>query len=315
MGYFCALRPAHLVVLAGCLSSGLAFAQDRRAVENIAQAKSGYVGSAASKKTRSPILPEGRLEFGGELVFLTAERDLTLAPLDFSDVGLLPLHVRAAPTHWLELSGGTTLLVKQGESMDESVWQGSDLGLRVPFGSQFAGTIHGVLGPLMNDQGHWWQGESSLLGRFEANHYLRFELRAGYLLTALRYSRAALPNAWIHELVSHGEVQFSGDSGGAWIGADYFVPVASGPGGSTAERPGLDPNVRLNLEVGAVLSPRRTNWDLYVAYVVVDRGDVEEPETTLPILNGGFDQRQLLLGVQYHFDLAQKRDENADPWQ
>jgi len=73
------------------------------------------------------------------LVFLTADRDLTLTPIHFSDVGLLPVHVRASPSRWLELSAGTSVLVKQAEAMDEPVWQGSDFALRVPFGAAFAG--------------------------------------------------------------------------------------------------------------------------------------------------------------------------------
>jgi hypothetical protein len=314
VGYPTRIRCTHLLAVALLALSGRALAQDWRSVVVVPQSATSYRDSPASKKTRSPILPEGRLEAGGELVFLTADRAPALTPIRFSDVALLPLHVRASPSPWLELSVGTSVLVKQAEAMDEPVWQGSDFALRVPFGAAFAGTVHGVLGPLMNDQGLWWQGESSLLGRFEANDFLRFELRSGYLLTALRYSDSVAPNAWIHEVVAHGEVQFSGDVGGAWLGVDYAVPVASGPGGSTADRPGLDPNVRLNLEVGAVLSPRSTNWDLYVAYIVVDRGDVTRPETTLPILFGGFDQRSLLLGVQHHFDLSKKRDENRDQW-
>jgi hypothetical protein len=62
----------------------------------------------------------------------------------------------------------------------------------------------------------------------------------------------------------------------------------------------------LNLEAGAVLTPRHTGWDLYVSYAIVDRGDVESPGTTLPVLNGGFDQIQWALGVQHHFDLHQE---------
>lgn len=265
-----------------------------------------YSGSAATKTTRSPILPKHRLEVGGELVFLTADRDLDLAPLRFSDVALLPLHVRGTPSEWLEVSGGTSLLIKESEAMHESVWQGSELGLRVPFGSIFASTVRAAIGPLMKKQGHYTQTESSLLVRLEALDELRFELRGGYTLTGLSYSHSSVPHAWLHELMTHGEIQFGGKEGGAWIGVDYYVPIASGPDRTSLSRKPLDPNVRLNLSLGAVVSPRHTNWDLYVAYVIVDRGDVARPETTLPIVNGGFDQRLWILGLQHHFDLDEK---------
>lgn len=276
---------------------------------------SSYGGSSAAKKTRSAILPEGRLEVGGELVFLTADRDLSLAPLRFSDVALLPLHVRGALNPWLELSGGTALLIKESEAMQEKVWQGSELALRVPFAKIFAGTVHGALGPLMRNQGLWWQGESSLLAKLEAEKHMRFELRGGYTLTALRYDQGSARNAWIHEVMAHAEIQFGGEGGGAWIGVDYYVPVASGPKRNDPSHVPLDPNVRLNLQFGAVLSPERTNWDLYVAYVIVDRGDVNKPGTTLPILSGGFDQRLFILGVQHHFDLGENPKRQRGSWE
>lgn len=197
MGYPIHIWSTSLLALAVLTTSAHALGQDWRSVVVVPQSASAFRGSAASKKTRSPILPEGRLEAGGELVFLTADPAPALTPIHFTDVGLLSLHVRGSPGSWVELSAGTSVLVKQAEAMDEPVWQGSDLTLRVPFGAAFAGTVHGVLGPLMSDQGLWWQGESSLLGRFEANDFLRFELSSGYLLTALRYSDSVAPNAWI----------------------------------------------------------------------------------------------------------------------
>ena len=43
-----------------------------------------------------------------------------------------------------------------------------------------------------------------------------------------------------------------------------------------------------------------------------DRGELDKPETTLPILDGGFDQLQLAIGVEYRFD--PKRREEQDDW-
>jgi len=268
----------------------------------VATEGASYGGSPASKATRSPILPAGRLELGGELVFLTADRDLLGEELKFSDVVLMPLHVRMAVTKWLELSAGTSLLIKQSEDMREPVWQGADLALRIPFGAHFAGTVHGAGGPLMFDGGHFWQQESSLLTRLSANDWLRFELRAGYTITALRYDDGS---STLHELMTHAEVQFGEKGGGAWVGVDYYIPLASSTRGNA-----FDPNNRINLVVGCVLSPKRTGWDLYLSYGVVDRGSVDHPETTVPILSGGFDQRQIAIGVQHRFDLFEKKKKN-----
>lgn len=295
-------------------AASAARAQDISVSAPMAASGNSYGGSAATKATRSPILPKHRLEVGGELAFLTADRNPDSAPLRFSDVALMPLHVRGTPSDWLELSGGTSLLIKQSEEMHEPVWQGSDLALRVPFSSIFASNVHVTLGPLMKKQGQYWQTESSLLARLEALEELRFELRGGYTVTGLHYSRSSVPHAWLHELMTHGEIQFGGKEGGAWIGVDYYIPIASGPDRGTLSRRPLDPNVRLNLSFGAVVSPRRTNWDLYVAYVIVDRGDVAHPESTLPIVSGGFDQRLWILGVQHHFDLD-KKDRDRRGWE
>jgi hypothetical protein len=272
---------------------------------------SSYDGSAASKVGDSAILPNGRLETGGELVLLTAAQDLAGAEVQFTDVSLLPLHARMAVTPWLELGAGTQLLVKQSETMAEPLWQGANAALRVPFGSAFAGTLAGGGGPLLKDQGLWWQLETSLLTRLAANDWLRFELRAGYTFTSLHYSDLASSPTRMQEVMTHAEVQFGERDGGAWLGVDYFIPIDS-DSQATAERPALDPNVRLNLKVGAVLSPRRTGWDLYVSHAFIDRGSVDRPGTTLPVLNGGFDQRQWTLGVQHRFDLYAKAESDAD---
>jgi hypothetical protein len=306
----CTFKPKNVSIVVFALAYVLtreAYPQEVSMMET--SSGSSYGGAHVSKKTRTPIIPAGRLELGGELAFVTADRDLDQNPIRFTDVALLPLHVRYAPSRWVELSGGTAVLIKESESMSEKVWQGSNLAMRVPFGSVFAGTIHGALGPLMKRQGLWWQGESGLLAKLEASREMRFELRSGYALTVLKYADAntSAPNAWIHEWMAHGEIQFGEQEAGGWIGADYYIPVASGPGGDNFGHPALNPNARLNLEIGAVATPRNTNWDLYVVYAIIDRGDVTRPGTTLPILSGGFDQRILMLGVQHHFDLQKKR--------
>lgn len=73
----------------------------------------------------------------------------------------------------------------------------------------------------------------------------------------------------------------------------------------------MDPNVRLCLELGGVVSPEDTNWDFYATYSIIDRGSVDAPGSTLPILDGGFDQRQWILGVQHRFQLARSKPSPA----
>jgi hypothetical protein len=297
-------------VLAGLavLAARPAAAQEVMMTEQLAAAPA-VSRSPVTKINESPILPAGRLELGGELVFLTAEQDLQGEPLRFTDVGLLPLFARLGVARWLEVDAGTELLIKEPERLDERLWQSVFTALSVPFGSVFGGSVSGSYGRLMDHQGRYWQVESSLLAKPSALDWLRFELSAGHLATAVDYRRDGPRLDWLHEVVAHGEVQFGEDEGGAWIAADYALPVAHSKA-SSAERPAMDPNVRLNLQLGAVLSPEDTNWDLYAVWAITDRGSVDAAGSTLPILDGGFDEQRWVLGVQHRFDLGKtKRDE------
>jgi hypothetical protein len=68
----------------------------------------------------------------------------------------------------------------------------------------------------------------------------------------------------------------------------------------------------LNLEGGAALSLHSDGWNVYASYTIVDRGELDKPETTLPILDGGFDQHQVVIGVQYRFEPKPPLDDT--PW-
>ena len=103
---------------------------------------------------------------------------------------------------------------------------------------------------------------------------------------------------------SHYEIEARGEFAG-WLGVDYRVPLAT-----VDEDTMLDPQVRLNFQLGAMIG-YVGKWDLYVIYAVVDRGDVESPDTTLPLLDGGFDQSQLVFGAARRFDLEPKKSDQA----
>ena len=54
------------------------------------------------------------------------------------------------------------------------------------------------------------------------------------------------------------------------------------------------------------------NWDVFVEYAVVDRGELSDAATRLPILDGGFDQQQAIFGVARHFSGSPKQYANDD---
>jgi hypothetical protein len=76
------------------------------------------------------------------------------------------------------------------------------------------------------------------------------------------------------------------------------VPVAASSG--------IDPNTRLDVTLGSVYAVVK-DWDVYVEGSIVDRGDAGMATTMLPILDGGFDQRQLTVGVVYRMERGDRR--------
>jgi hypothetical protein len=255
------------------------------------------------------LLPSEMLEVGGEIAFLTSDGVGRERGLKLTDVGLLRLGARRAIGEFFELFIGTELLVKQPEAWDEPIWQSAHGGVLVPFGHRLAMSIQGAGGELFQEQGFWWQAQSSLLAKPVIAHWARFELALGHSITKLDIDSDPRP-FWLEEVVAHAETQLGERGFAAWVGVDYSLPVASGP--DSASRTNLrflDPSVRLGLHVGGVISPHRSSWDLFAIYSVVDRGDLERPETTLPILDGGFDQRQLTIGVQHRFGAKSDDDE------
>jgi hypothetical protein len=79
---------------------------------------------------------------------------------------------------------------------------------------------------------------------------------------------------------------------GMWFGAGLNVPLFHSAG--------IDPGTRLDLTLGTVYAVVK-NWDVYVEAGILDRGDRGRLETQLPILDGGFDQRTILIGVTRRF--------------
>lgn len=248
----------------------------------------------ASKSSNSLILSTGHLELGGELALVTCDEcPLLDDSAKLTDIALFRGLLRHSLGERLELFAGTSLLAKQPEPFDASVWQGSSLGLRVAFAKVFASEAVAAVGPLLGRDGTYGQLGTGLRTKLKADSALRFELSLGGLFTSLaRTDDAGLQ--WIEELTGHFEAQFGERGGGGWVGIGYAVPAAHSQA--------LDPGPRLDLDVGGVVT--FDAWDLYAIYTIVDRGDVSRPESTLPMLDGGFDQHQVTLGVRHRFEPA-----------
>ena len=269
--------------------------------------------SVSSKGDGRIVMPTGHLEVAGEMAFVTSEASPYAQRLALTDMALLRLNLRRSFADWLELFGGVSLLAKQPSSTDGDLFEGGSVGLQAEFAPGFGALLGGAAGPLFGASGAFYRTGPGLSWKPSVSRYLRFVLSAGNSWTIVDY-RDTASAFWLGEVVTHGETQFGDKSASMWVGIDYAVPFVSRPRASAPDalRGHLDPQVRLNLEVGGALRLGADGWDVYSSLTIVDRGELDRPETTLPILDGGFDQLQLAVGVEYRFD--PKRREERDEW-
>ncbi len=254
--------------------------------------------------------PFRELEVDGSFRFVTApESNLTAdddGELRFTDVGIFHAGLRYSFARRFEVAAGFDLLAKQPSYLDEPAWSGGNLGFRFSLGKKWALWALGAGGPLLDDIGAWGEVAAGLQARTQIDETIRFQASSGVSGTRLFMGEDS-GRPFFTELSNHGEAVLRSPRGevAGWIGVDYRIPLADSDGNVE-----IDPQVRLNFQLGFMLG-YVAKWDVYAIFGVVDRGDVEDPATTLPMLDGGFDQSQFILGAARRFDLEdpEKKDQ------
>jgi len=243
------------------------------------------------------VMPEGG-ELTGQMRFILSEPVFGNEPVRFSDLALFGLAGRWSLASKLELSAQVDFLAKQPSFTDEKPWQSVGLGLRSPLGRRAAISLSGAGGHLMSHEGLWTRESITLQWRKPIVKVLTFDVAGG--IDGVSISSPGSTSALITEVGVTTSALFREPTGhwGSWVGIGYALPVMS-RGTDPTTNLAVDPQPRLDLHVGNVLSLSR-EWDLFADFSVVDRGDLSNPATRLPILDGGFDQRQILLGVTRH---------------
>ena len=244
------------------------------------------------------VLPSGG-ELTGQMTFLTSDAAMAgSTPLKFSDVALFGLAGRYALFSKLEISGHVELLPKQPAETHEKAWQSVGFGLRSPVAQTVAVGLSGSGGHLLGHDGSWVRQSIGLEFRKPIHEILTFDLSGGADTTVLL--RPGHDGGWLTELGVQGSALFRDPWGkvGGWVGIGYAVPVSVRGNDPTSDMK-LDPRARVDFRIGGVLSIV-DNWDLFAEFAVIDRGDHAMPATQLPILDGGFDQRQIMFGVTRH---------------
>ena len=248
------------------------------------------------------VLPSGG-ELTAQMRFVTADAMLGGEPLDFTDLALFGLSGRWSLFTKLELAASVELLPKQPSVTDEKPWQSVGFALRSPLGRHVALALAGGGGHLMNHTGMWTREAATLEWKKPVHEdFLAFDIEAGVQGLGLRDPDTTRSTAFLTEVSVRTTALFHEPRGhwGAWLGIGYAVPVQSSGRDPTTERP-IDPQPRLGFHMGTVLSVVK-QWDIFCDFAVVDRGDPAAPATQLPILDGGFDQKQIVFGVTRHIE-------------
>lgn len=261
------------------------------------------------------VIPEGATELTGQMRLLTSDALFTddtgtAQPLKFSDMALFGLTVRRSLFSKLELTAHVDLLPKQPAYTSEKAWQSVAFGVRSPIGNTVAVSLGGSGGHLISHDGSWLRQSFGVQFKKPLHDIMQFDVRGGADTTVLVRDQHA--GGWLTELGVSGQVLFRDPHGhvGAWAGLGYAIPVAARGYDPTTDLK-LDPQNRLDFRVGAVVSIVK-NWDVFVEYAVVDRGELSDAATRLPILDGGFDQQQAIFGVARHFSGSPKQYANDD---
>jgi hypothetical protein len=281
----------------------------------------GTVGMASTRQQGADEVLSTRreLEVASELTFVTSRGQMAGVPqLYFTDVGLWRTDVAYSISPRWRVAGSVGFLAKQPATIDEPFWQSGGLSLAYATSRRTAVALGVDGGSLLYGLGHHGGVGLSLLARTRMNEFVSWEGRLGASATRLFLDEGDA-NAWFAEASGSGEVQLCWGAcklhyGATWFGLDLAVPVyhheLDGVGGGANA---LDPRTRLGVTLGTYFNVS-AHWDMRVTLAWVDRGDAEKPATQLPILDGGFDQVQLSVGLMWHmsFDACAPGDRSPD---
>ena len=263
-----------------------------------AESISGTYGDVRTNASDWAVGPPG-WDVGGELRLITSDQGVGPEPqphLKLSDVGILRARLRVTASRRIETFGAIDLLAKQPSYSDELVVQGATFGVKVAVTRKWALSTSLAGGPTLDSSGFWGSGGTAMIYRAHPDETLSFQASLGASATALRLDdAAAVENPWLTEANAGGMIMIHSPNGwfGMWLGAGLSVPIVHSDA--------LDPATRLDLTVGTVYAVVK-DWDIYIEAGIFDRGDAGQRETQLPILDGGFDQRTIVIGVTRRFE-------------
>lgn len=225
--------------------------------------------------------------------------------LNLPNIVRLGFSGRISLTERIELSGQVALPPKQAEVTDDPPLFAGGLMGRVAIGRRqslylatSAKRLLQLAGP--RDDGVWgeaalgWDGRSFM----DTGKHFAFSWNVG---AGAGSAFAAAENTWLAEAIAGLGLTgaFVRGNFGFTLGADFRFPVLSGGQAYwLADSPPINPQTRVEL-YGALFVSLATGWNVTATMTLGDRGNVDNPETILPTLDGGYDQTQFMIGFSY----------------
>ena len=293
-----------------CALGSLSFARESLAQYSVpSQASSADESELLIATGRPPVIakddPSLPWEVGASLNFLTSAPSLGGEKLDFTDLMLLRLHALVSLGRY-DLFMGSDVLPKQPSYTNELVWQGALVGMRTSLSEKTAAWIRAQGGPQLGRNGYWFGAEAAAQYLYALQRELFFEATLGWSHSQLNFKEDVDRFFYVEEVFTTIGLALRDPRKGkfaAWLNFDYYLPVLSGPDLNNPDPltlGALDPQPRVNFHIGALGAITKT-VDLFVEYSILDRGDLENATTTLPILHRGFDQKEIIFGFMRHF--------------
>jgi len=255
------------------------------------------------------VLPTG-LELGGDLRTITADGGLGTGPLKLTDVGLVDASLEWAVHRHFEVDAAVSVLAKQPSDGDAATFQGGSLTLRRDLIARSALAITSSAEPLVGMHGLAYGAAAFATHKKQLNEIVSFSLALGGDAIFVRPT-GMTDTPTVLEVAGHAAVLVRVPNDGVWggwLGAGYALPVFH-RGADPVSGMALDPQPRLDIDIGNGVR-LSDDWDLTASLSIIDRGDLANSATRLPVLDGGFDQIQILVGVSRRFD---SKREPGDP--
>jgi hypothetical protein len=279
---------------------GAAWADSLDSAAPAAKAESVTIGGSARGVAQDYLVMPSGGEITTDMKFVMSDAVLGSAPLKFTDLALFGLTGRWSLFSKLEVAASADFLPKQPSYTKEKPWQSVSFALRTPLAKHVGLAVSGAGGHLIDHTGMWTREALMIEWKkpicCDREEILHFDIQGGVDGLGLS-APGSSQNAFITELGTQFSTLVREPTGhwGAWLGIAYAIPVQHS-GSDPTTGIAIDPQPRLDFHLGTVVSLERT-WDLFVDFAVIDRGDVQNPATQLPILDGGFDQKQIVFGI------------------